>query len=121
MAISTIGSAGLSPGAAASNLPTASSTTYNVRYLVVAGGGSGGTGAPGGGGAGGMIESVATVTSGTGYTVTIGAGGTVPGANTKGNNGGDSVFGAFATATGGGGGGAASQSANTGEIGRAHV
>ncbi len=53
--------------------------TYEVQYLVVAGGGSGGNGGPGGGGAGGMLEGIATVTSGTGYTFTLGAGGTYPG------------------------------------------
>ena len=60
--------------------PTA---TMNVEYLVVAGGGGGGgtTGgysiAASGGGAGGYrTASGFSVTSGTGYTVTVGAGGT---------------------------------------------
>lgn len=73
-------------------------TTYNVEYLVVAGGGGGGQGGPGGGGAGGMIEGFQAVTVGTGYTVTVGAGGAI------GVQGANSVFGSV-TATGGGYGG----------------
>lgn len=76
------------------------SNSYVVQYLVVAGGGAGGSGGPGGGGAGGMVEGYANVTSGTGYTVTVGAGGTFPR-----NNGANSVFGSFVTAVGGGYGG----------------
>jgi len=60
------------------NLNTPS--TYAVTYLVVAAGGSGGTngtgsGTPGGGGAGGYYSGTATVSSGTTYTASIGAGG----------------------------------------------
>jgi hypothetical protein len=83
-------------------------------YLVVAGGGSGGSG--GGGGAGGLrstvtatggggsLESKLSLVSGTGYTVTIGAGGAGIGtANTIGNIGSNSVFSTI-TSTGGGAG-----------------
>ena len=82
-------------------------------YLVVAGGGGGGgtntNGGTGGGGAGGLrctvtatggggsLESALSLTSGTGYTVTVGAGGA---GNTSGSN---SVFSSI-TSTGGGGG-----------------
>jgi hypothetical protein len=49
---------------------------YSVNYLVVAGGGGGGQGFyGGGGGAGGNLSSSLTLSSGTAYTITIGAGG----------------------------------------------
>ena len=70
-----------------------------AELLVVAGGGGGGSGRGGGGGAGGLLfNSNFTLTAGTTYTVTIGAGGA---AETNGNN---SVFGTI-TAIGGGRGG----------------
>jgi hypothetical protein len=92
---------------------------YNVEYLVIAGGGGGGSRISGGGGAGGYRSSVSgessgggasaesglTLSSGTTYTVTVGAGG--PGSGewqTRGSNGDDSVF-SSVTSTGGGGGG----------------
>jgi hypothetical protein len=82
-------------------------------YLVVAGGGSGGSSNAGGGGAGGYLTSTGySVSSGTSYTVTVGAGAaaaTYPG--NKGTNGNNSVF-ATITATGGGGGGSYAGSIN---------
>jgi hypothetical protein len=79
-------------------------------YLVVAGGGGGGAGIAGGGGGGGMrTGSAFSVAGGTGYTVTIGAGGVggldpaTPFIGTKGS---DSVFSTI-TSTGGGYGGTA--------------
>ena len=73
-----------------------------VEYLVIAGGGSGG-GAPSrygsGGGAGGHLTGHLPVTAGTGYTVTVGAGGVV--SSNVADAGDDSVFGSI-TATGGG-------------------
>jgi hypothetical protein len=97
--------------------PTANIT---CEYLVVAGGGSGGGNTySGGGGAGGYrssvsgessggggsAESALSLLSGTGYTVTIGAGGAAQtGSFTRGNSGSNSVFSTI-TATGGGGGG----------------
>jgi hypothetical protein len=93
----------------------------NVEYLVIAGGGGGGydgadpNGNGGGGaggyrcsvvgessGGGGSAETRLSLTSGTSYTVTIGAGGT--GSTAPTNNGTSTVFGSI-TATGGGGGG----------------
>ena len=90
------------------NATSGSTFSFSVDYLVVAGGGGGGTpsnpggenfGAAGGGGAGGLRSSVTTsgggnsaesaisgVTTGTNYTVTVGAGGP---ASSNGNN---SVF-----------------------------
>jgi hypothetical protein len=75
--------------------------------LVVAGGGGGGKSIGGGGGAGGLFYAASSsVASGTGYTVTIGAGGaTSAGASGQGFNGSNSVFGALTAAVGGGGGG----------------
>jgi hypothetical protein len=87
---------------------------YNIEYLVVAGGGGG---ASGGGGAGGYRTANGfTVTLGTSYTVTIGAGGaggtggTSGAAATAGQN---SVF-SNITSTGGGVG---SRTSNTGDSG----
>jgi Bacterial Ig domain len=79
---------------------TASIQTSGVfEYLVVAGGGGGGTdgnGGGGGGGGGGVIYSMAPLTSGTSYAVTVGAGGVAE------TNGGNSVLATLATAAGGG-------------------
>ena len=73
-------------------------TNGNVEYLVVAGGGGGGptaTGMSGTGGAGGMLTGSAIFTSGTAYTVTVGAGGAVN------SNGGNSSFGNIVAIGGG--------------------
>ena len=98
---------------------------FNIDYLVVAGGGAGGGSAlgnfaGGGGGAGGVRTSftpvstpanytiLPTITSSTGtsYSITVGAGGAgVASASTKGGSGANSIFDTIATATGGGGGG----------------
>jgi hypothetical protein len=89
----------------------------NIEVLVVAGGGGGGMDMGGGGGGGGVVyHGSYAVTSGTSYTVTVGAGGVgAPEGNFAGNaaahqftisatQGGNSVFGAI-TAVGGGFGG----------------
>lgn len=77
-----------------------------VDYLVVAGGGTGGGHYAGGGGAGGYIYLTAqSVTAGTPYTVTIGAGSpNVTGQGVQGVVGGNSFF-RSSTAIGGGSGG----------------
>jgi len=98
-------------------------------YLVVAGGGGGGSqsiasyGGSGGGGAGGLrstvtatggggsLESALSLASGTGYTVTVGAGGAAGTGTNRGTNGSNSVF---STITSTGGGGGASQGNNEG-------
>ena len=107
---------------------TPTTALTNVEYLVVAGGGGGSSGADrasGGGGAGGYRSSVVgessggggsaesrlSLTSGTPYTVTVGAGGapgSVPSTITanSGSNGSNSVFGSISSNGGGGGGGA---------------
>jgi hypothetical protein len=99
-------------------------------YLVVAGGGGGGyyyyTGGGGAGGlrstvtatgGGGSLESKLSLASGTGYTVTIGAGGA--GAtviDAAGSTGSNSVFSSI-TSSGGGGGGSGATSAGFGLTG----
>jgi hypothetical protein len=101
------------------------SSNLTVNYLVVAGGGSGGAGdkhnyGGGGGGAGGLLSGSTSVTSGTSYPITIGAGGAAiaPSNNSgaAGNNGSNSVFSSF-TAIGGGGGSHASTAAKVGGSG----
>jgi hypothetical protein len=81
--------------------------TGNVKTLLVAGGGGSGGAIAGGGGGGGVIyNSSFSVSKGTSYTMTVGAGGTA-GGNTSGpspGNGGNSVFSSL-TAIGGGRGG----------------
>lgn len=77
--------------------------SYSVSYLVVAGGGGGGNNssaaAGGGGGAGGFRTGTGlSVTPGTSYTITVGAGGASQ------VNGGNSIFSTI-TSTGGGKGG----------------
>ena len=87
---------------------TASATPANtvaVDYLVVAGGAGGG--GVGGGGAGGYRTATGfSLTTGTSYTITVGAGGA--GATAGGNQGSDGSNSVFSTitSTGGGGGGA---------------
>jgi hypothetical protein len=96
----------------------------NLFYLVIAGGGGGGRGRGGGGGAGGYRTNYASETPGgpatsteasfniqlgTNYSVQIGAGGlAAPAADTRGFQGGPSIFSTI-TSIGGGAGGAAYQ------------
>jgi hypothetical protein len=103
-----------------------------AEYLVVAGGGGGGGEASGGGGAGGYrcsvvgegsgggasAESMLSLTSGTNYTVTVGAGGAgAAGSNTRGTNGVNSTFSTITSTGGGGGGSYAALSGNAGGSG----
>jgi len=78
--------------------------TYSVSYLVVAGGG-GSANLSGGGGAGGALANTTLLTSGTTYSITVGAGGTGSSSIVAGTSGSNSVLGSIATAIGGGGGG----------------
>ena len=72
--------------------------TYDIEYLLVAGGGGAGTLAGGGGGAGGLLSSsLASVESGSSFTVTIGGGGA--GATTDGGSGAAGVDSSIAGAT----------------------
>ena len=76
--------------------------------LVVAGGGGGGRAYGGGGGGGGLLALTSqSLTNGTGYSCTIGAGGAggTGGAGSTGGNGSNSQFGSLTAAVGGGGGG----------------
>jgi hypothetical protein len=89
-------------------------TTQDYEFLIVAGGGAGGnSGASSAGGAGGLLHNVGgtaiSLTGGTAYVPTVGAGGaTQSTANTSGASGTDSTFTGSGlttmTATGGGGG-----------------
>jgi hypothetical protein len=91
----TIGGMEVYIGTGSTGWQTIASTAYSVDYLIVAGGGGG---SYGGGGAGGLLQgSSISVSPGTSYTVTIGAGGT---ASSSGSD--SSVF--SLTAIGGGGG-----------------
>jgi hypothetical protein len=93
-----------------SNTWTVPAGVTSIEVLVVGGGGSGGGSTAGGGGGGGLVYQTAyAVTSGTAYTVTVGAGGAQVSNQVVGNSGGNSVFGPL-TAIGGGGGGATSAS-----------
>jgi hypothetical protein len=102
--------------------------TGSYEYLVVAGGGAGGResysfGTGGGGGAGGLLANNAynlTLSSGTAYTITVGAGGAAqtPSNGYVGNNGANSSItgsglSAITAIGGGGGGGGTSDSTNT--------
>jgi len=76
--------------------------TYSIDYLVVAGGGASDQG---GGGAGGYSTGTVSVTGGTSYTITVGAGGTAAaGGTSNGGNGNNSSISSLSTSTGGGGG-----------------
>ncbi len=95
--------------------PSITPQPYNVRYLVIAGGGGGGNSGGGGGGAGGYRTATGfSVTPGTTYTVTVGAGGAASGFNTNNQtNGSDSVFSTI-TSTGGGKGGSGGSAGTAG-------
>lgn len=93
------------------------SGNYDVSYILVGGAGGGGGGAfaggPGGGGGGGgqVTTGSTSLTSGTTYTITVGAGGSAGigqasagSSPTNGGNGSSSSFGATITAQGGRGG-----------------
>ena len=100
--------------------------TYDAEYLIVAGGGGGGYRPEpcGGGGAGGYLTnyggSAISLTPGTSYTVTVGAGGVGRSSATDGNNGGgdggnSAVTGSDITdITSAGGGGGAGGALTTG-------
>ena len=93
----------------ASGTHTATSTG-TATILIVGAGAGGGYDLAGGGGAGGAREITQSLTSGTGYTVTIGTGGSGSTSNSsQGSNGGSSVFDST-TVTGGGGGASRSSS-----------
>jgi hypothetical protein len=93
--------------------PTQSLT---ADILVIAGGGGGGNFGGGGGGAGGLLGFTSQSLTATGYTVTVGAGGTGGAANSAlyGTSGSNSQFGGLTACVGGGrGGGRATSSPGT--------
>lgn len=95
------------------NVPLTVSANPSPSYLLFGGGGSAGRGSPsGGGGAGGYLAGSGTVTPGTPYTITIGAGGAGSQASYQaGNPGSTTSFGANSVI--GGAGGAGEQAAAT--------
>lgn len=96
--------------------PSGSSTTYpTVEYLLLGGGGGGGFGvtgtSPGGGGAGGgFISGAVTLSTGSSYPITIGAGGTRGMPTSTGSLNGVNTTAFTLTAFGGGYGGSSSGS-----------
>ena len=114
----------------ASTTPTSSggggAASNEVEYLVVAGGGGGGASGAGsgGGGAGGLLSSsFSSLTSGSTYTITVGAGGNGGVGSNYGNGGSDggdssiSGTGITTVTTTGGGGGSSGASGVTGRDG----
>jgi hypothetical protein len=94
---------------------------YSVTYHLVAGGGGGASNWGGGGGAGGLVNCTTTLTTGTAYTITVGAGGAGGGGDgTNGCN--SSITGAPLTPTSyvaiGGGGGGANISGSSADAGK---
>jgi hypothetical protein len=77
---------------------------YAVDYLIVAGGGGGSGVGSGGGGAGGFLSNSTTVTVGTAYSITIGAGGAGSVSDVMSNGANSSAF--SMVSIGGGAGGA---------------
>ncbi len=122
---------GTSAASSSSTSATPMVPTSSVQFVVVGGGGGSSSSGGGGGGyrssvvgeisgGGAAVESALAVSSGTTYTVTIGAGGS-GNANGVGvaSNGGNSAFGSI-TSLGGGGGGGQSNGASGGSGGGAH-
>ena len=99
--------------------------SYNINFLVVAGGGSGGSGNAGGGGAGGLLTNLNSspifFETGRTYTLTVGSGGGASPNGNDGNDGNDSTITGLGfstiTAFGGGGGGYANNVGRNGGSG----
>jgi hypothetical protein len=100
--IAAVNANGTSSASSASNSVTPFSVIPSVEYLVVAGGAAGSNNGPGGGAGGYRTGVDYSVSSGTTYTVTIGAGG-VYASNTQ-RPGSNSVFDTVTSAGGGGAG-----------------
>ena len=100
--------------------PSSGPASANIEYLVIAGGGSGGGGAAGSGGAGGaggyLSSSLSSVSSGSSFTITVGAGSATAALNTKGGAGSDSTIAgsSISTITANGGGLGGYDSSNAG-------
>ena len=86
-------------------ITTSYGQNYTASYLIVAGGAGGGGNQGGGGGAGGLLTGSTTLSAGTVYTVTVGAGGAGGAAGARGTSGSNSSC-LSLTSIGGGGGGA---------------
>jgi len=101
--------------------------SYNIDFLIVAGGGGSGSsrsgGGAGAGGAGGYrTGSSVSITGGQTYAITVGAGGALgagtSGANQGGDGGASSVIGTGVSVTSAGGGGGGAGLGGSGAIGR---
>ena len=82
-----------------------STNSYQIDYLIVAGGGAGGFDVGGGGGAGGCLSDSCSVFTNATYSVVVGAGGATSTSGQTQNPSQNSSFGGFAIAIGGGAGG----------------
>ena len=90
----------------------------SADILCIAGGGGSGFDLGGGGGAGGLLTFTSQSLTTTGYTVTVGAGGSAGLSAGNGGNGGNSQFGSLTASVGGGGGcGDASSAGSSGGSG----
>jgi len=103
--VTATNSIGTSAASAASNSVTPALAPSSVEYLIVSGGGGGGGGIAAGGGAGGYLTGTASVSAGTPYTTTVGAGGAGFVGNGNGTNGSTSTTFSLTPVAGGGGGG----------------
>lgn len=91
------------------------SAPTTVMYMAIGGGGAGGGACGSGGGAGGYITGTSALTSGTTYSIVIGAGGSLGGGGyNAGSNGGSSSFNGLTANGGGGGSGYVSTGSNGG-------
>ena len=101
---------------------TSNTIPYAVDYVIVAGGGAGGSTSTSqvvgaGGGAGGFLTGTTSFSPGTGYTVLVGAGGSVVSINTGGSGSNSSITGLTAAVGGGGGGGGTTAGSGAGVSG----
>jgi len=91
---------------------------YTASYLIVAGGGGAGHNVSGGGGAGGLLTGSVSLSTGTTYTATVGAGGNgATSGSAQGSQGQTSSFAGVSTVGGGGGGGGDGAGGNGGSGG----
>ncbi len=104
----------LAGNGSATNIFTPSSS-LNVDYLIVAGGGAGGGSRGAGGGAGGFLTATTLGVTAQTYTIVVGAGGT--GANTQGADGVASTALGLSTVGGGGGGHSSTNAGRSGGSG----
>ena len=103
--VTATNSVGTGPAGGPTSPVTPSLAPSSVEYLIVSGGGGGGGGIAAGAGAGGYLTGTASVSSGTPYTTTVGAGGPGGVGNNTGTNGSTSTAFSLTPVAGGAGGG----------------